>query len=146
MTLSADEFLRRFLQHVLPRGFHKVRYYGIWHPSAAPLRARLTMALAAPTPPTARAPAERLPASHRDGAMTCPRLGLRVRSVCVLTCPASVTRRRRAPRRPANPVDTPPARGPRSTPAPAHSAAVFDGVPSGPDTSSITASRSAKTP
>jgi hypothetical protein len=27
------EFLRRFLQHVLPRGFHKVRYYGLWHPS-----------------------------------------------------------------------------------------------------------------
>jgi hypothetical protein len=46
MTLSADEFLRRFLQHVLPRGFHKVRYYGIWHPSAAPLRTRLTLALA----------------------------------------------------------------------------------------------------
>ena len=39
MTLAPDEFLRRFLQHVLPRGFHKVRYYGIWHPSAAPLRA-----------------------------------------------------------------------------------------------------------
>jgi hypothetical protein len=27
------EFLGRFLQHVLPRGFHKVRYYGLWHPS-----------------------------------------------------------------------------------------------------------------
>jgi hypothetical protein len=27
------EFLRRFLQHVLPRGFHKVRYYGLWNPS-----------------------------------------------------------------------------------------------------------------
>jgi Putative transposase/Transposase zinc-binding domain len=27
------EFLRRFLQHVLPRGFHRVRYYGLWHPS-----------------------------------------------------------------------------------------------------------------
>jgi len=26
-------FLSRFLQHVLPRGFHKVRYYGLWHPS-----------------------------------------------------------------------------------------------------------------
>ena len=27
------KFLRRFLQHVLPQGFHKVRYYGLWHPS-----------------------------------------------------------------------------------------------------------------
>ena len=28
MTLSAEEFLRRFVQHVLPRGFVKVRHYG----------------------------------------------------------------------------------------------------------------------
>jgi len=48
MTLSADEFLRRFLQHVLPRGFHKVRYYGVWRPAAAPLRARVQLLL---TPP-----------------------------------------------------------------------------------------------
>lgn len=33
MTLSAEEFLRRFLQHVLPQGFHKVRYYGLWSPA-----------------------------------------------------------------------------------------------------------------
>jgi hypothetical protein len=31
--LAGVEFLRRFLQHVLPQGFHKVRYYGLWHPS-----------------------------------------------------------------------------------------------------------------
>ena len=29
MVLPASEFLRRFLQHVLPQGFHKVRYYGL---------------------------------------------------------------------------------------------------------------------
>ena len=29
MTLSAEEFLRRFLQHVLPRGFVKIRHYGL---------------------------------------------------------------------------------------------------------------------
>jgi hypothetical protein len=29
MTLSADEFLRRFVQHVLPKGFVKVRHYGL---------------------------------------------------------------------------------------------------------------------
>jgi hypothetical protein len=32
MTLPAQEFIRRFLQHVLPTGFHKVRYYGLWAP------------------------------------------------------------------------------------------------------------------
>ena len=29
-TLTAEEFLRRFLQHVLPKGFVKVRYYGLF--------------------------------------------------------------------------------------------------------------------
>ena len=28
MTLSNDEFIRRFLLHVLPRGFHRIRHYG----------------------------------------------------------------------------------------------------------------------
>jgi hypothetical protein len=32
-TVSGHEFMRRFLQHVLPAGFHKLRYYGLWHPS-----------------------------------------------------------------------------------------------------------------
>lgn len=57
MTLPGDEFLRRFLQHVLPRGFHKVRYYGFWRPRAAPVRARLQQQLApAPHPAPRRAP------------------------------------------------------------------------------------------
>jgi len=29
MTLRADEFLRRFVQHVLPKGFVKIRHYGL---------------------------------------------------------------------------------------------------------------------
>ena len=29
MTLAADEFVRRFLLHVLPRGFHRIRHYGL---------------------------------------------------------------------------------------------------------------------
>lgn len=32
MTLEALEFMRRFLQHVLPASFHKVRYYGLLSP------------------------------------------------------------------------------------------------------------------
>ena len=31
-TLSAEQFIRRFLQHVLPRNFQKVRTYGLLHP------------------------------------------------------------------------------------------------------------------
>jgi len=30
MTLPADEFIRRFLMHVLPAGFRKIRHFGIF--------------------------------------------------------------------------------------------------------------------
>lgn len=46
MTLSTDEFIRRFLIHVLPKGFHRIRHYGLL---ASPVRrknlARLRVAL-----------------------------------------------------------------------------------------------------
>ena len=29
MTVNADEFIRRFLVHVLPSGFLRIRYYGL---------------------------------------------------------------------------------------------------------------------
>ena len=48
MTLPILEFMRRFLQHVLPRGFMKVRYYGFLAPgSSVPLedvKARIELA------------------------------------------------------------------------------------------------------
>lgn len=31
-TLPAEEFMHRFLQHVLPKGFQKVRTFGLYHP------------------------------------------------------------------------------------------------------------------
>jgi hypothetical protein len=30
MTLETDEFIRRFLQHVLPKSFHRIRHYGLF--------------------------------------------------------------------------------------------------------------------
>jgi hypothetical protein len=50
--LTGVEFLRRFLMHVLPKGFHKVRYYGLWHHSKRHLqqRARLLLSLLASVP------------------------------------------------------------------------------------------------
>jgi hypothetical protein len=35
MTVNAKEFIRRFLQHVLPTGFMKVRYYGFLSPNSS---------------------------------------------------------------------------------------------------------------
>ena len=34
MTVDAFEFIRRFLQHVLPSGFPKVRHYGFLSPNS----------------------------------------------------------------------------------------------------------------
>jgi hypothetical protein len=34
MTLAADEFIRRFVIHVLPKGFHRIRHYGLFAKSA----------------------------------------------------------------------------------------------------------------
>ena len=42
MTLGTDEFIRRFLIHVLPRGFHRIRHYGLLAGSAR----RVSLALA----------------------------------------------------------------------------------------------------
>ncbi len=45
MRLTAIEFLRRFLQHVLPKGFHKVRYFGFFHPTNKVTLKRLQLLL-----------------------------------------------------------------------------------------------------
>jgi Putative transposase/Transposase zinc-binding domain len=50
MTLPAHEFIRRFLQQVLPQGFHKVRYYGRWSPVYRPLLHQLQLRLAGHEP------------------------------------------------------------------------------------------------
>ena len=43
--------MRRFLQHVLPRGFHKVRYFGLWHPAHRQDAARVRQMLQLQAPP-----------------------------------------------------------------------------------------------
>jgi hypothetical protein len=63
MTLDGGEFIRRFLIHVLPDGFHRIRYYGFLsncHRTRKLARCRelLGMAPAAPTPDP--------PADYRD--------------------------------------------------------------------------------
>jgi hypothetical protein len=44
-TLPADEFIHRFLQHVLPRGFVKIRYFGFFSSSQSLLLAALRLLL-----------------------------------------------------------------------------------------------------
>jgi hypothetical protein len=55
MTLAASEFMRRFLIHVLPTGFHRIRHYGLFANAAraanlAKARALLEATSSAPLP------------------------------------------------------------------------------------------------
>jgi len=54
MTLGAHEFIRRFLLHVLPKGFHRIRHYGLFangNRTESLARARELLAVAPPPKP-----------------------------------------------------------------------------------------------
>ena len=51
MTLSPQEFMRRFLLHVLPGGFHRIRHYGLLANSSRRDNLALTRELLGATPP-----------------------------------------------------------------------------------------------
>src|SRR5260370_15891186 len=51
MTLAVDDFTRRFLSHVLPKGFHRIRHYGLFAKGSCAdniARARELLAVAKP--------------------------------------------------------------------------------------------------
>jgi len=70
MTLTAKEFLRRYLQHVLPQGFHKVRYYGLLSP-ANRLTLRRVQLLIADRNKSGKAEPQDVP-PETDSNRTCP--------------------------------------------------------------------------
>jgi hypothetical protein len=54
MTLAVDEFIRRFLLHVLPEGFQRIRYYGFLanrYRQQKLARCRQLLAVPPPAPP-----------------------------------------------------------------------------------------------
>jgi hypothetical protein len=88
MTLKTGEFIRRFLIHVLPRGFHRIRHYGLFASNLragnlAAIRALIAFSSllpqvnAVPKPDTAGEPVERCP--HCGGRML---IALRFEGAC----------------------------------------------------------------
>ena len=71
MTLTTDEFIRRFLIHVLPRGFHRVRHYGLLSSSARKDGLALARKLLGVTAPIA----EPEPDEPPDNRPLCPCCG-----------------------------------------------------------------------
>ena len=71
MTLATTEFIRRFLLHVLPRGFHRIRHYGLLAGSvrkASIARARQLLEVAPP-------PDDAEPVEPVDARPPCPCCG-----------------------------------------------------------------------
>lgn len=71
MTLTADEFLRRFLLHVLPKGFHRIRHYGLLAGATRKAQLERARALLGVTPPLADA----APIEPDDPRPPCPCCG-----------------------------------------------------------------------
>jgi predicted Zn-ribbon and HTH transcriptional regulator len=76
LTLTVDEFLRRFLLHVLPRRFVRIRHFGILstrnRTALLPLCRQL---IEADPPPKGRPDARTEPPVRRDGLWQCPQCG-----------------------------------------------------------------------
>jgi hypothetical protein len=78
-TLPVDTFIGRFLAHVLPKGFVKVRYYGLLRAEKrrllAEVRSVLALRQAAPPPACAVAQSEPLVATAEPDVRRCPSCG-----------------------------------------------------------------------
>jgi hypothetical protein len=79
-TLSAGSFIGRFLQHILPKGFVKVRYYGLFRPSNRRLLAQVRdmlcgELLGCPVSAKAGVVVATAPAVHGPLAPPCPTCG-----------------------------------------------------------------------
>jgi len=74
MTLATDEFIRRFLLHVLPRGFHRIRHYGLLAGSAR----KANLALARELLKVAAPPDDDPPDEPEDFRPPCPCCGGRM--------------------------------------------------------------------
>ncbi len=78
LTLPVLEFLSRFLQHVLPAGFVKVRYYGFLHPKNRKLFERILWALGGDPSPKLAQPVDSSPwkeTSSSSSLHCCPQCG-----------------------------------------------------------------------
>ena len=80
MTLNTDEFIRRFLIHVLPDGFHRIRHYGLFaNANRAANIASASRLLGAPDPTRSRAESDAAEGGHEgEDWNTCPCCGGRM--------------------------------------------------------------------
>jgi len=80
MTLAPAEFIRRFMLHVLPKGFHRIRHYGLLAScrTKAETLARARELIAATTPAAKMQCTDEAAASREQPAHPCPCCGARM--------------------------------------------------------------------
>ena len=67
MTLATDEFIRRFLLHILPKGFHRIRHYGLFANTGRAANIARLRELLGSVPPCRRSCKSRPRRTGRDG-------------------------------------------------------------------------------
>ena len=77
MTLDAAEFIRRFLVHVLPKGFHRIRHYGLFAGGAKTENLKRMQTLLEASEPEVRADPEKIEETVRR----CPCCGAPMRII-----------------------------------------------------------------
>ena len=82
MTLSADEFIRRFLLHVLPDGFQRIRYYGFLSNRHREEKLERCRQLLGPESADSTTPATEPPKDYRDRYEELTGVSLRLCPVC----------------------------------------------------------------
>jgi hypothetical protein len=81
MTLAPGEFIRRFLIHVLPQGFHRIRHYGLFGGSAKPESIATARKLLEMQAPDRSTDAHSTAGTDDDADMPCPCCGGRMRII-----------------------------------------------------------------
>ena len=107
-TLEVDQFLRRFVLHVLPKGFVKIRHHGLFAAGnvTTKLAAARALLVAATTPAPNSPPPSRAPRDFRELLLALTGLDLRHCSRCGALALLRV------------PLDPPPPPGPSARPSP----------------------------
>jgi hypothetical protein len=101
MTLAPGEFIRRFLLHVLPKGFHRIRHFGLLASATCKANtARARELIAAPAtvtdPPAEHDDADVDASAAADDRPPCPCCGGRMISLRALGAAAHPAPRHRA--------------------------------------------------
>lgn len=102
VRMEAGEFIGRFMQHILPNGFKRIRHYGLIgpaHKAANLAAARTALAVPAPHPATVESVEEFMQRVTQREWLSCPHCG-EGRFVVIETIPSALSQQHPSPRGP----------------------------------------------